>query len=487
MGMAKLQFYKNKYYYPHYSENLTSYGTSMDCTPVGMNLRSGTLRVKGDMTDFMSCNYLAFTRDFQTLYAWIDDVKFRTEDSFEVTYTVDAWRTYKSKVALGAQFIARRPQATFLPDNLLGSSSKNNDIIMTDHTIGNPNKRVFVVQVRTASGEIFSRTPVQPTPYQFYMIAYDPSNWSATQPLDQLMTKLIQGAKPVNIVTMYSIPWINLSSLPVLTPGLPVKTADSTSHIAGFSFLGSQDPRPLLKNEMVLSFGGDLDTLMRTPHTAQIIIPEAGIINVSDDVLARPNVVLRQDIDLFSGACNYMLTSDGLKLSNSVRGSSVASIPIVSDPLDTYLSQNQNALTTSLIGDVASIVGGVATAVGTGGLGAGIGAGIASSGVQNIVSRFANQADMANQYSNPPAFLGTAMATNFNGRFWTLVTKMTPDNATLVHNNYGYAYGKIDTLTFPTSGFIQTEGCAVTSTDGSVPRWALEEINGNFNSGIHVH
>lgn len=182
-----------------------------------------------------------------------------------------------------------------------------------------------------------------------------------------------------------------------------------------------------------------------------------------------------------------MLVSDGLKLSNSVRGASVASIPIVSDPLDTYLSQNQNALTTSLIGDVASIVGGVATAVGTGGVGAGVGAGIASSGVKNIVSRFANQADMANQYSNPPAFLGTAMATNFNGRFWTLVTKMTPDNAALVHANYGYAYGKIDTLNFPASGFIQTEGCSVTSTDGSVPRWALEEINGNFNAGIHVH
>ena len=158
-----------------------------------------------------------------------------------------------------------------------------------------------------------------------------------------------------------------------------------------------------------------------------------------------------------------------------------------SDPLDTYLSQNQNALTTSLIGDVASIAGGVATAVGSGGLGAGLGAGMASSGVANIVGRMANQADIANQYSNPPAFLGTAMATNFNGKFWVLVTRKAIDNAELVHTNYGYPYNKIGVLVFPNAGYIQTEGCAVNSTDGSVPNWAISEINNNFNSGIYVH
>src|SRR5699024_12418279 len=63
---------------------------------------------------------------------------------------------------------------------------------------------------------------------------------------------------------------------------------------------------------------------------------------------------------------------------------------------------------------------------------------MASSGVSNIVGRMAGQADMANQYSNPPAFLGTAMAANFNGQFWTLVTRLNPDNASLVHSAYGY-------------------------------------------------
>ncbi len=79
------------------------------------------------------------------------------------------------------------------------------------------------------------------------------------------------------------------------------------------------------------------------------------------------------------------------------------------------------------------------------------------------------------------------MASNFNGRFWIMVNKMVADNETLVHNNYGYAYNKIDNLVFPSNGYIKTEGCSVASTDGSVPRWALDDINNVFNSGIQVH
>ena len=489
MGMATLQFYRNQYYYPHYSETIHSYGSPMDCTPVGINLRSGTLRVKGDMTDFMSCNYLAFTRDYQTLYAWIDDVKFRTEDSFEVTYTVDPWRTFKNRILLGTQFIARQPEPTNKLDNLLGTDDQQAEVIYKNHEIGRADKRIFIVQVRTSTGEIFSSAPVQPNPYQLFMIEYDTNNWTATQPLDNLIRRINSDAKPENIVTMYSVPWFNISTLGGGT-GLPIQIGGNTDYIDGFTFLGNQDISSLIVNETPLSFGTDIVNLIREPHTVQVVIPEAGIINITDDLLLKDNLRLRQDIDLYSGAVNYMLVggnSDDEFYNQSVRGSSISSIPIVSDPLDTYLSQNQNALTTSLIGDVASIVGGVGTAISTGGIGAGIGAGMASSGVSNIVGRMAGQADMANQYSNPPAFLGTAMAANFNGQFWTLVTRLNPDNASLVHSAYGYPLNKIDVLQFPEAGYIKTEGCAVTTVDGNVPRWAISEINDIFNSGIQVH
>lgn len=501
MDMGLLQFYQNKYYYPHYSDTITPYGAPMDCTPVGMNLKTGTLRVKGNMTDFMSCNYLAFTRDNQTLYAWIDDVRFRTEDSFDVTYTVDAWRTYKSKIDLGVQYIDRRPAATSQRDPLLGAEQDYPDVKSTTHFMTTPTKRVFVVQARPMGGT-YSSTPVQPTPYQFYLIDYNTSDWTQTAPLLNLMIALEGSPETSNLVTMYSIPYMDLSGLS--TSDLTVSYPDGGSDIiSGFKILGVQSNTSHdLAEEIDLTIGENIAELLRVDHSVQLVIPEAGIINISDELLNVPNLKLRRDIDLFSGACNYMLMStDGSGqdhyYADSVRGSSISSIPILSDPLETYMSQNQNALATSLIGDVASIAGGAAlltpmgraagAALGAGGVTAGAGVFGMYSGVNSIIDRKASIQDAGNRYSNPPAFLGTAMAGYFNNTYWIVVTQSPVDNASDVHTNFGYQYGKITSLNLPATGFIKTEGCNVMTTDGSVPRWAIEEINAIFNNGIQVH
>lgn len=497
MGMATLQFYQNKYNYPHYSNSLISYGIPLECTPVGINLRTGTLRVKGNMTDFMSCNYLAFTRDGHTLYAWIDDVKFRTEDSFEVAYSVDAWRTYKSKIDLGVQYIDRRPEATSARDPLLGAEQDYPDVSSkTVWKTPNTNSRIFVVQVRP-NGGTYSTTPVQPSPYQFYMIAYSVNSWTDTTPLVQLMLALEGGAETQNLVTMYSIPYMNISGL--TDEPLPVETASGTQTIPGFKLLGVVDGvTSLLYRETPIIIDEDRAELLRVNHSVQLVVPEAGIINIPDELLMKDDLKLREDVDLFSGASNFMLSSGTSDYyTQSVRGSSVTSIPILSDPMDTYMSQNQNALTTSLIGDVATIAGGMAmltplgraagTAMGMGGgMTAGAGAFAMYSGVNNMIDRKASIMDAGSKYSNPPAFLGTALAGRFNNRVWIVVTKDPVDNATDVHTNYGYQYGKVTSLTLPTSGFIKTEGCNVMS-DGSVPRWALQEINQIFDNGIQVH
>jgi hypothetical protein len=483
---AYLQFYKNKYDYPHYSNTITPYGLVMECTPVGMNFRAGTLRVKGNMSDFMNCNYLAFTRDNITLYAWIEDVRFSTKDSFEVSYQVDPWRTYKNKVDLGTQFVARQPEATVLYDRLLGGSTDYMDITTTELTIGIPTMRTLVVQTRpTADTDSFSRTPVQPSPYQFFFANYEVNNWTANQTLTDLFTALENEAEATNLVTLYSIPYIGLGELAPKTLVLE----PSGTEIIGFNFLFPSDEiTDFLTLTSPIQWGHeDIDQLLRIDHSVQIVIPEAGIIDVPDNLLVRDDLALRQDIDLFSGASNYMLmTADG-QYTQSVRGSSISSIPILSDPLDTYLSQNQNALATSLIGDVASIAVGAGTAYATGGLGTAVGAGLASSGVSNILNRNAQQKDMAHKYSNPPAFLGTALAHAFNGRFWVVTQRTGVENDVDVHTNFGYPVNLVKPLVFPSSGFIQTEGCNVMSTDGSVPRWALNEINNLFNTGILVH
>lgn len=485
MSMATLQLYKNPYTYPEYG-NITSYGSSMSCTPVGTGLKSGTISTKGNMADFMSCNYLALTRDGKTFYAWIDDVTHATANSFNVSYTVDAWRTYRSKINLGNQFISRSPSLTYLKDDMLGAITPYPEIETKAQAHGQASKRVFVVQVRVATGAAYSRSPVQPTPYQFFMIEYSLNNWLDSTPLLNLMIAM-SGAQPENIVTMYSIPHIDISSLPAMA--LPVRTADSTTEIEGFRFLSNSiAPNTLLTVETPIILDYDVNELMRVDHSVQIVIPEAGIINLTDEMLGKGDLTLRQDIDLFSGASNYMIKSGTSSYySASVRGSSISSIPIVSDPLDTYLSQNQNALATSLIGDVASIAGGLGATAMTGGLGAAIGAGTAAGGVNSIINRMASQRDMANQYSNPPAFLGTALASNFNQIFWIVTTKQKVDNATTVHDNFGYPFNMISSLDIPSNGYIKTEGCAVSSTDGSVPRWAIQEINNNFDNGIYFH
>ena len=487
MGMATVQFFKNKYNYPKYSEGITAYGEELPFTPVGMGLKSGSIKAAGDMNKFMSCNYIRIKRDGGTLFAWIDDVEYHTDNSFIVRYSVDPWRTYKNKIDLGTQFIARQPQTTTKKDSLLGSETDTPDVSSLLYSIGEPQKRVFVVQTRTDSGEIFSRTPVQPTPYQFYFLEFSVNDWTANTTLNSMMSISTGGAEPINVVTMYSIPWVDISTLP--EQPLVLDTGADRVSVPGFKFLGSGiNPATIFYNETPLqTYPFELNELKRVEHSVQLVIPDGGIMSIPDELLDQPDLRVRQDIDLFSGAANYMLKSDAIDQWNvSVRGSSISSIPVVSDPLDTYQSQNQNALATSLIGDVASIAGGLGISAMTGGMGAALGAGTAAGGINNILNRTAQQADIANKTSNPPAFLGTALASTMNGRFWMVVTKTLVSNASNVNSTFGYPVHMIKPRVFPASGYIETEHCNVSSTDGTVPRWAIEEVNTIFNNGIRV-
>jgi hypothetical protein len=492
MGMASIRFYKNKFRYPKYTETLTYYGESMDCTPVGINLRGGTIRVKGTFADFMSCNYMSLNVDGIGLWAWVDDVKFRTEDSFDVQYTVDAWRTYRGKISLGTQFIKRSPVTTKLKDNLLGSTQPYVDIDSVMVMQPWAASRIMVVQVRSMGGEVFSNTPVQPTPYQFYLTRFTVNRWQDNVALSNLISYISSSAETQNLVTMYSIPYMDIDGLP--DGLLPIQTSAETITISGFKTItDTTAANTLLYLETPIPLPADVENITKVDHSIQVVIPEAGVITIPDEMLGQPSLVLRQDVDLFSGASNYMLkTGDGKYYSHSVRGSSISSIPIISDPLDTYLSQNQNALATSLIGDVASVLGGaamMATPAGAalGGPMAALGGTMSmSAGLNGLMNTAANIGDAGNNYANPPAFLGQALAANFNQTFWVVTKRAKVTNEQKVHDNFGYPYNMVDTLSFPASGYIQTDACNVESTDGSVPRWALEEINTMFNNGVLV-
>ena len=132
---------------------------------------------------------------------------------------------------------------------------------------------------------------------------------------------------------------------------------------------------------------------------------------------------------------------------------------------------------------MASVAGGVWAGRAGGYAGMAMGA---SGGISNMISRSMGIKDMAGYSASPASFLGTALANEFNGLFWTNVLRQPVDNRTQVNNTFGYPLGKITNLTFPTKGFIQTQNCNVSSTDGSVPIWAIDEINSMFDRGVLV-
>lgn len=490
--MMAIQFYRNKYIYPDYIPTVAAVGSEVSCTPVNFGSRTGSIKVSRQYLDMESVNYMRFKRDGgRTFWAWIETVDVAGENMFLVSYTVDAWRTYKDVINLDSQFVTRSPVATILRDPLLASTQPYPDVSVKTFAFQKVLWRTMVVQTRVMEDGLllYSRTPVQPTPYQFYLIDYELNNWTATAALTNLMQELSSGAETQNIVTMYSIPYMNTSAL--TTSPLPIYVAgtDEPVYISGFKILTqTPDPSGLLYVVEPITFDVDRDQMMRVPHSVQLVIPDAGVMNVPDELLYKPGLALRQDVDLYSGASNYMLVSDGEQYyTSSVRGASITSIPIISDPYDTYMSQNQNALTTSLLGDVASVAGGIGLAVSTGGIGAAAGGGMIASGLTGLAGTYAQNKDAGAQYSNPPAFLGTALAGRFSQSFWMVVTKQSIQNEGLVHAENGYPLNMMTALEFPwAGGYIETKGCAVHSNDGTVPRWAIQEINQMFDAGVEV-
>ena len=489
MAMMQLQFFQNPYHYPHYtaSANMTAYGSELNCTPVGVNLRGGTIRVEGDMYEMLSANYIRIDRSGGRLYAWISDIRYINARLFEVEYQVDGFRTYLQHVTLGVQYIERSPEPSTSPDPLLGSDQVEREISSTQITPPFANTRVLVVQVRPTTGEMSTITPVQPSVYQFWVTEYNVHNWQTNSAISSLLNALKESAETTNIVTMYSIPYMDTSGLSEQT--LTVRHHNTTTDISGFKFVSGTGIGSRLKTYVPIPVSVTQTDIQRVNHSVQLVIPEAGILNIPDEIAAK-GVDLMIDVDLYSGAANYMLvtqTSPREYWPQSVRGSSVSSIPILSDPLSTYISQNQSALATSLMGDVAMIGGGAAASIGLGGMGLVAGGGAISSGVNGLINKAGAMRDAGAHYSNPPAFLGTALSNVLNNRYWLIVTHDPIDNAQTVAQNYGYAKDKVDTLTLPSSGYIKTQACAVQSSNGTVPQWAYEEINERFDNGIHVH
>lgn len=475
--MNELKLYKNPKPYPFYSATLTLYKT-LSVTPRNQDLKTGYIDLQLTNDESLLFNYLSFQAGDRIIYAWVTNIEERGGNfNKRVSYNVDALRTYKNNLVLGTQFVLRSPTATSLKDPFLGSTQAYNDISVRTVSIGNTAKRYAVVQVRGDGSEIMSNTPGQPTPYQFYFCEYSVNNWNSTSAIYQLLNKLTDKSKTTNIVTIYSIPYVDMASL--YTADLPVKVLGSaTQFISGWKLLHSTtSPYRIFRTVTPINFHSWFtDPLTLSDHNISIIIPEAGILNVPDEIAFYTNPALVREIDVFSGACNYMLTLDNGMFPTHVscRGGSFATIPILSDPYDTYVSQNQNSMTVGLLGDVANLTAGVITK----------NPALLGMGSMSMVNKMVNQLDAQNVIpSNPPSYLGSSLVSEYNNQVFVVTVRKPYDNASAVHSRYGYPCNKLQTLTLPSAGFIQTDSCSV-SSDGSVPLWAIQEVNNLLNTGI---
>lgn len=501
MAMAKLQLYKNEYIYPDYG-GITKYSSEKNCTPVGMGLKTGTIRVEGTMKDFLSCNYLRITRNDKKIYGWIEDVEYLNDLIYNVSYSIDPFRTYKNNITVGHQFVERDNDTSTKKDDMLSSNQGYPEIYRSTFYSDDSASRFLVVQVRAGQKDgpadanpSFSDTPASPTPYDFFVKKYDKNKWFDDPDIAHLLNTLGGITEDNNIVTMYSVPYLNLDYTKKSRFYIKDGNGEKIGEIGNFRVVkGSEgdDMGELVREIIDVKFPEELalDDLPLTNHQVQIVIPDAGIMNVPTELAMDSTLKLQREVDLWSGACNYTLISEkegiGGELNVSVRGTGVSSIPVLSDMKETYLSQNQNSLSSALVGDVASMGVGVASSLVGGPVGIGAGASAIVSGLNGISSRNADTEDIGSKQSNPPAMLGTAMVANHSGHFWMVVTKKKVDNSSVVHGNLGYVQNMYKNAGIPDKGYLKTQG-AMVSTDGTVPRWAVDEINQILNNGIRTH
>lgn len=482
-GLLELQLYKNPCYYPKYSETITPIGAPFTVTPRNLGLESGYIDVGIDFNTLTQANYLGITNQNFTFYAYIDRLEHVAgEHHFRIIYHVDPLRTYKDKITLGCQYVARNSTPTLLYDELLGGGSPYPEITITQANFGHPNSRVLVVQAhpQDAVGEDYatSNTPVHPTLYDFYLKEYDVRNPLGTSPIDQFFA-LCREFDPYLIVTAYSIPWIDTTEL--TSSVLPIN--NEGYYAEGWGKLpssGRQSDR-FGYTKLISTPEG----LTKVDSSFTIVIPTAGVLQVPIELLQFDYVYLRRDIDVFTGLVNYQLVDENDRAYGySIRGGSVNTIPIIGNPEETYISQNQNALSTALIGDVATIAGGAAlTATGAGSL---AGGGMMLMGAKNLISRQAQIKDAGTSYSNPPAFLGSALAYRYTDYFYIVTKKSRVENEQIVHTEKGYPQERIMLTNFPSKGgYLETRNCNI-ETDGSVPVWAVTKINQIFDSGLKV-
>lgn len=498
--MNVLTLYQNTAPYPYFKDSITLY-KSLNVTPVNQNLRSGYVDLQLELDELTAFNYLSYARDGKTVYAWVTDAeKLGGSLLYRVRYEVDAYRTYRSEITLGGQWIERASNiAGYSKDPLYSAVNPGQDILSWEHAFSDAAYRTLVVQVRDDQVNV-TGSPLQPSPYTIYMLRYPVSDWTSESKIVNLMNYLRDSAQVSNIATIYSIPgWAYTSTDQEIHTITVRKTTqeklfnglwDNSQTFPGWAKFYAIDVAKLKKSRMI---DFTPDPLLKRVYThARLVLPDSGVMEIPDYLAFQPYKRLTRYIDIYSGACNYVLeySSNNLNwypLDIMVRGSAIGNIPVLSSPAETYISQNQNSLTSQILGDTAILAGAIGTAVATGGAALPAAGPIAATAASSLMRTAGNIGDADRQPpSNPPAVLGSALEPHYPGKFWLVWTSQKYDDAAALRNKMGNAVNAFQDVVIPESGFLKTRGCAV-KCNSAVPLWAVQEINGLFDNGIYFN
>lgn len=488
--MATVTLQTNPYNYPQYLYSaVPTVKVISNVTPKYQDSRHGYIQVQLDTRDDMySFNYLKleYISGGRDIHAWVTDIEEISGNYlYRIHYEIDAYRTFISRCTIGNQFVLRNMTPNHILDGLLHTNPYWTESTHA-YAWDAQNMGYAVMQYITPDDEQPWAKP-GPVPYDLYFIPYTDSG---TPPigLARALRAMATGSD-TNLVGIYTIPYVNLSGATLWADEGPRKD---------WYYFDTADYSPAkFQTEVLISLTSSpisiTDTFFQTEHDVTVVIPNAGIMKVPENIQRAGSFYLRMMVDPYTGTASYDIktTSGAANLSGLkdkfLRSPGLGAINVVTDQAAAYQSQNRNQINASVLTDTAQIVGGAALILSGNPAGIASGIGMASSGIGNTVARKTMELDLENRISeSPTSFAGCATVYTYYNQFWIIKRSKAATNASVVHTRYGYPQRKFMPVSLPTSAnpYLQLEAANI-KTDGTVPLWAVNEIEGILNNGIY--
>ena len=161
-----------------------------------------------------------------------------------------------------------------------------------------------------------------------------------------------------------------------------------------------------------------------------------------------------------------------------------------SDVYTNWLTQNSVNIGLNIASGIGQVIGGVATAVATGGAGIAVGGGMAVGGVSTVANQLAqiHQMSFTPPQSNGNVNCGDVITADGTNTFYLMQMRIRNEYLSIIDNYFSMFGYKCNRLKEPNkahrSNWWYTKTIDVNISGDSVPQMDLEKIKGCYNNGI---